>query len=243
MKPYYEAEGVVLYHGDCLAILPELEAGSVDAVITDPPYGIDYQSAWRTDKTKRLAKIANDGQPFVWWLPEAFRVLRDGGCLVCFCRWDVQEAFRLAIEWAGFDIKSQVIWDRGAHGMGDLEASFAPQHDVIWFAVKGKFAFPGKRPPSVIPTMRLGGEALLHPNQKPVELMAYLIRSVTPPGGLVVEPFAGSGSTLVAAVRDGYRVVGYELDEAHFKTALGRLDYEAAIRQAGQPSLFGGDVA
>lgn len=230
-----------LVFGDCLTGMRDLETGSADSVVTDPPYGIDYQSARRTDKTKRLEKIANDGKPFVWFLPEAYRVLRDGGCLVCFCRWDVQEAFRQAIEWAGFEVKSQVIWDRGAHGMGDLKAAFAPQHDVIWFAVKGKFAFPGQRPPSVVPTMRLGGEALLHPNQKPVELMSYLIRSVTPPGGLVVEPFAGSGSTMVAAVRDGYRVVGYELDETHYKTALGRLDYEVSIRQAGQPSLFGGD--
>lgn len=232
-----------LINGDCIVEMRHLETGSADSVVTDPPYGIDYQSARRIDKSTRLAKIANDGQPYVWFLPEAFRVLRDGGCLVCFCRWDVQEAFRQAIEWAGFEVKSQVIWDRGAHGMGDLNASFSPQHDVIWFATKGKFAFPGKRPSSIVPTMRLGGEALLHPNQKPVELMAYLIRSVTPPGGLVVEPFAGSGSTLVAAVRDGFRVVGYEVDPAHYQTALGRLDVGEGLYKPGQVGLFSDGAA
>lgn len=215
-----------LTHGDCIDGMRQLAADSADAVVTDPPYGIDYQS-----KTKRHRKIANDKRPFIWWLHEAYRVLREGGALVCFCRWDVQDAFKQAIEWAGFDVRSQVVWDRGAHGMGDTQAQFAPRHDVMWFAVKGRgFRFPGSRPASVLQAMRVPGAALVHPNQKPEELMAKLIRSVTPPGGLVVEPFAGSGSTMVAAVREGFRVVGFELDQEHFNTTVGRL---VRVRLAG----------
>lgn len=169
--------------GDCLEILRQIPAGSVDAVVTDPPYGIDYQSARRTDPTKRLKKIANDGQPFVWWLLDAFRITKPDGALICFCRWDVQEAFRQAIEWAGYTVKSQVIWDREVHGLGDLNAAYAPQHDVIWFATKGKFAFPSGRPMSVLRSQRLSGDQLTHPNEKPVDLMAQICRQVTPPGG------------------------------------------------------------
>lgn len=203
-----------LYEGDCLEVMRQLPDNSVDAVVTDPPYGIDYQSGHRY-KLAKLPKIANDERPFVWWLYDAFRVLKDGGAILCFCRWDVQEAFRLAMEWAGFTIKSQVIWDRQSHGMGDLKAAFAPNHDVIWFGVKGRFEFPGKRPQSVVRSTRVSGVDLIHPNEKPVDLMRWCVESVTPKGGTVLDPFAGSGSTLVAAVENGYKAIGIELDATY----------------------------
>lgn len=216
-----------IYHGDSLSILRTLDEASVDAVVTDPPYGIDYQSA-RVDKERRRARIANDTKPFIWWLHDAFRVTRDGGALICFCRWDVQEAFRSAIEWAGFAVKSQVIWDRQHHGMGDLHASFAPAHDVVWFATKGDFRFPAGRPSSVVRSPRLGGAELKHPNQKPVELMAHLVRSVAASGATVLDPFMGSGSTVVAAAQEGCNAIGIELDKDYCKLAVGRIQSEVS---------------
>lgn len=226
-----------LFNDDCLRALPDIPTETVDAVITDPPYGIAYQSAWRTDKAKRHAPIANDGQPFIWWLADAFRVTRDGGALLCFCRWDVQEAFRQAIQWAGYSVQSQVIWDRESHGMGDLNASFAPRHDVIWFATKGRFVFPGLRPQSVINQMRLDGNSLVHPNEKPVGLMRKLIRSVTPEGGTVLDPFMGSGATGVAAIEEGYRFIGMELDPGHFRTAQSRIQSARHLFVEPQPKV------
>ena len=132
---YEKMETNIVYQKDCMEVLRLLPAGEIDCIITDPPYGIDFQSARRIEK-ERFDKIDNDGKPFVWWLYDAFKVLKEGGRLICFCRWDVQDAFKQAIEWAGFSLKSQVIWDRGIHGLGDLNGQFAPQHDVIWFAVK-----------------------------------------------------------------------------------------------------------
>lgn len=216
-----------IYHGDSLDVLRTLPDASVDAVVTDPPYGIDYQSG-RVEKERRRARIANDTQPFVWWLYDAFRVTRDGGALICFCRWDVQEAFRAAIEWAGFTVKSQVIWDRKHHGMGDLHASFAPMHDVVWFATKGDFRFPAGRPVSVVSSPRLDGAELQHPNQKPVELMAYLVRSVARAGSTVLDPFMGSGSTVVAAVQEGCNAIGIELDLDYCELAARRVQSEGS---------------
>jgi site-specific DNA-methyltransferase (adenine-specific) len=137
----------------------------VDAVITDPPYGIDFQSNMRD---KRLPKIANDKRPFIWFLHDAYRVTKDGGCCICFCRWDTEDVFRMAMEAAGFRIKSQLVWDRVNHGMGDLRGAFAPRHDVMWFGTKGKFAFHDGRPASVIPARRVSGTHLVHPNEKPI---------------------------------------------------------------------------
>jgi adenine-specific DNA-methyltransferase len=227
MTPYYEHAGITIYHGDCLDVLRGLEAESVDAVITDPPYGIDYQSAWRIDKADWKPKIYNDKAPFIWWLWDAFRVTADGGCVLCFCRWDTQEVFRVALDAAGYNVKSQVIWDRGAHGMGDLKASYAPQHDAIWFGTKGAYDFHGGRPASIVRAPRLSGDALLHPNEKPVELMSQLIGSVADSSQTVLDPMMGSGSTLVAAKLRGRQAIGIEIEEKYCEIAVKRLAQEA----------------
>lgn len=208
---------VNLYNADCLDVLRKLESGSVDAVVTDPPYGISYVN------TKGKG-VLNDERPFIWWLFDAFRITKEGGCLICFCRWDVQEAFRFAIETAGYRLKSQVIWDRKVGGMGDLKAGFSPMHDVIWFGVKGRFEFPAKRPNSVVSVQRLMSNQV-HPTQKPVELMRHLVDSVVPAGGTVVDPFMGSGSTGIACSEGGYNFIGIEADAGHFETASSRIPH------------------
>lgn len=212
-----------LFNGDCLEVLRTLEDNSIDSIVTDPPYGMDYQSARRSE-AERFKKIPNDKKPFVWFLFDAFRVLKDGGALVCFSDWKNQESWRQAIEWAGFSIKSQVIWNREVHGMGDLKGAFAPQHDVIWFATKGKFEFPGKRPKSVINSQRVSAEKLVHPNEKPISLMEELILAVTPPNGAILDPFMGSGTTGKAAINLGFKFVGIEREKEYFEIAKNRIE-------------------
>lgn len=212
MKPYFETENGKLYHGDCLDVLRCFDEKSFDLIIADPPYGIDYQSSRRSDKTKRHDKIKNDKTPFIWWLFDAYRVLKEASCIICFCRWDVQEAFRLAMDWAGFCVKSQIMWDRVVHGMGDLAGCPAPQHDVMWFGVKGEYKLPGKRPTSVYKNMRVPAEKMVHPNEKPVALLIDLITSLSKVGDIVLDPFAGSGSTAVACEGVGRRWVSIDVD-------------------------------
>lgn len=214
---------------DCLDGLRQMEAESVDLVLTDPPYGISYQSAWRTDKEDRFDMVANDGQPFVWWLYDAFRVLKNGGALVCFCRWDVQEDFAKAIRWAGFNLKSQVIWDREAHSLGDLKASFAPQHDVVWFAVKGKFEFKNGRPKSVVRVMRVSADKMVHPTEKPVDLMKYFVEKLSQPGNVVLDPFMGGGATAVACQQTGRNYLGFEINEEYVKVAERRVTQKSLV--------------
>jgi DNA modification methylase len=216
-------KSVVLYPGDCVEqIKKNIATASVDALIADPPYGMDYQSSW-TIGAKRKPKIANDKLPYIWWLSEAFRVLKDGGALYSFSDWRNSESFRYAIDLAGFTVRSQGIWDRNAHGMGDLVSQLAPQHDVVWFATKGKFKFPGSRPKSVFRSTRISGDKLIHPNQKPVDLLEQMIVSITVPDDVVLDPFMGVGSTGVAAVNTGRRFVGIELDSGYFTVASERI--------------------
>lgn len=202
-----------------------MEAESVDAIITDPPYGINFQSGYRK-ATPRMSKIANDQAPFIWWLYDAYRVLKSGdsgkGTLICFTRWDVQQVFIDAMQLAGFVVKSEVIWDKVSGGMGDLKAQFSPSHENIIFAVKGKYQFPGKRPRDLITFPKVPSNMVVHPTEKPVGLLANLITSVTKPGDLILDPFAGSGSTLIAAYKTGRRYIGVELDDSHYETACRR---------------------
>jgi len=130
---------------------------------------------------------------------------------------------------AGFSVKSVLIWDRIAHGMGDLKSAFGPRYDTCIFATKGSYVFPNTRPQDVIQCQRVSGMKLLHPNEKPVELMRQLIEAVTKPGDLILDPFSGSGSTLVAALQSGRRYIGVELSPQHFETAQRRI-YEEAFR-------------
>lgn len=226
-----QGDGWTLYLGDCLEALAAFETQSVDAVVTDPPYGVSYQSARRTDKTQRKPKIANDEQPFIWWLHSTYRVTHDGGALLCFCRWDTQEAFRLAIGWAGFKVRQHVVWDRDWHGMADVRTMFAPQHDILWQASKGRCELRGIRPKSVIRSRRIAAERLVHPNEKPVDLMVTLVCAVTDEDALVLDPFTGSGTTGVACLQTGRRFIGVEIDAGYFDVACKRLEQAAAQKR------------
>lgn len=190
---------------------------SVNAIITDPPYGINYVS-------QTGARIENDKAPFIWFLYDAFRVLKSGGTLLCFTRWDVEQTFIDAIELAGFRVKSEVIWDKVYHGMGDTKAAFAPAHENIVFAIKGKYSFPGGRPKDLVTFSKLGSAQMIHPTEKPVGLIANLITAVTKPDDLILDPFAGSGSTLVAAKKSGRRFIGVELDDEYYEKARRRIE-------------------
>lgn len=214
----------MIYHGDCLEVLKTLPDNSVDLVLTDPPYGIDFQSARRTDKAKWKPKIANDKTPFIWWLHETFRVVKEGGAVLCFTRYDTEEDFRWAMRIAGFTPKMQVIWDKEIHGMGDLKGDFAPLHENIIFATKGRFVFPGKRPKSVVRCQRVTAEKLVHPNEKPIKLLESLIESASKEGDTVLDLFLGSGATGVAAQNTRREFIGVELNEEYVKIAEARIN-------------------
>ena len=136
-----------------------------------------------------------------------------------------------ALRLAGLTVKSVIVWDKKAHGMGDLKGSFAPRYEVIIFAAKGRFELPGKRPDDLIACAKVGNQSLIHPNEKPVELLEQLIEATTTPGALILDPFAGSGTTVLAAVLEGYSATGIEVTDAYAALARGR------IRQALEQGL------
>lgn len=214
-------------NGDAMIKLRSVADESAQLVLADPPYGIDYRS--------RLGeKIINDDRPYIWWLNEAFRVCIPGGGIVCFTRWDVQEPFRMAIESAGFKVKSQNVWNKGGGGKGDLRAQFSPQHELVWWATKGKFRFPNRRPGTVLSVPKPSNNNRTHPTEKPVELMRQLIEATTVQGDLVVDPFTGTGASGVACVLTGRRFFGTEIDGKYARIARERI--KAAIPSNKRPT-------
>ena len=159
------------------------------------------------------------------WIKPCYDVLSSNGALVTFCDWKTSNQWKDAIELAGFTVVSQVIWNRVHHGMGDLTGAFAPMHDIVWYATKGRRVFKNGRPKSVITDKRpSSNENYDHPTCKPVSLMKGLIHSICVGSDLpIFDPFMGSGSTAVASVELGRKFIGVEIDPHYYNTAKCRV--------------------
>lgn len=237
----FENANYQILQENCLDGMRKIKNETIDCIICDPPYGMEFQSNW-VDSDKRKNKIIGDERPFIWFLYESFRILKNNSFLICFCEWKRQEIFKMALNAAGFKVRSQGVWDRMVHGMGDLKGGLAPSHDLFWLATKGKPIFFGKRLNSVLRYQRIDPAKLVHPAEKPVPLLRELIRSCSPYGGIVFDPMAGSGTTGQAAIMEGRKFLGFELDGAYVDIAKNRVSYVAEnqfdIKNTIQKTLF-----
>ncbi len=216
---------IQLYNGDCLEVMDKLilDGVKVDAIITDPPYGIDYQSSWKIDKTKRLPKILNDKKPFVEFIPKLKQILKPCYSLHIFTRWDVQQKFIEELQKNDFKCKNVLIWDKKIHGMGDLKTAYGSRYESILFSSSKDFRFINKRPTDIIECTRVSATQLIHPNEKPINLLEKLIKQVVPEYGIVLDLFMGSGSTGVACKNLNRNFIGIELDKKYFEIAQRRI--------------------
>jgi adenine-specific DNA-methyltransferase len=201
-RPFSLIEENVIQHMNCMDLIGLIPDDYIDAIITDFPYGINFQSNQRV-KTPKFEKIDNDKKPYIEWIEPAFAKLKDKGRFICFYRWDVQDVLIDEIERCGFTIKSQLVWSKEVHGMGDLTGEFSPSHELMIYATKGRYEFKGKRPTTVYKCKRVDAGKMIHPNEKPVELNQALIRDITEVGELCADFFSGSGSFSVAAKIEG----------------------------------------
>lgn len=152
--------------GDCLERMKEIPDGSVDMVLTDPPYGMDFQSNRRVVQQK-FAKIAND-KNLDWvdsFIDECHRVMTVNSALYFFCSWHNIDYFKQAIE-RKFKIKNMIVWVKNNHGSGDLKGGYAPQHEIIFYACKGRVLNRGKRLPDIIYADKIPSSKLVHPTEK-----------------------------------------------------------------------------
>lgn len=240
MKPYYEHDGIRLYHGDCRVILPEL--GPVDAVITDPPYG---ETSLEWDR-----QVSG-------WMNAAAAVTRSVWCFGSF-------RFFMKLVRSGecrdWNHAQEIVWEKH-NGSGFLDDRFKRVHELAVQFYRGEWESVYKSPVMTLDetprtvrrktrpthighiekpayTSEDGGPRMMrsviyarschgsaeHPTQKPEAILSPLIEYSIPPGGICADAFAGSGSTLVAARAAGRRGIGIEIDEAYCEVAARRLD-------------------
>lgn len=215
MSVYYADDQITLYHGDCLEIDAWLEA---DVLVTDPPYGIDYNSGAR--RAKLSASILGDKDTttrdavLADWAPRPALV---------FGTWRIPRPE---------GTKARLIWDtKGALGMGDLSIPWKPSDQEIYVLGQG---FVGRRDSNVLtcaPIQAMAQNGRLHPHEKPIPLLERLIAKCPP--GKVADPFAGSGSALIAARNQGRNAIGVELDERYCEVIAKRLDQMVIDFQEG----------
>lgn len=205
--PYYQDDAVTLYHGNCREVLPEIDA---DVLVTDPPYGVRYSSG--TDGKFAGNTIIGDETEGV----------RD----FVLSAWGERPALVFG-SWkctTPHGTRTVLVWDKGPHvGMGDLSMPWKPNHESIYVLGSG---FVGHRGSGVLsinapsPNFR----EQLHPTEKPVALLHALIAKC--PLGTILDPFAGSGTTLVAAKRLRRKAIGIEIEERYCEIAAKRCSQE-----------------
>jgi len=248
-----------LIRGDARDVLPMLPSGSVAMVFTDPPYGHnnnnngDLIHRWERALGRPLSDgsgprpIANDGaeaNDLVRWLfGEAARVLRKDSCCCCCCcgggpdpqfaRWSMWMDQALSFD-------QMVIWDKGPMGMG---WKYRRSYETVLVGHRrgGKLRWfdTSRRVENVIRPGDYGIRKIIpkatdHPTPKPVELARHFIRLHTKPGDLVIDPFMGAGSTAIAAMLEGRRFIGIELDPTYFALAARRLREEIDANGPGR---------
>ncbi len=229
-----------LLKGDALAVLPTLEAGSFDALITDPPYSSGGLTAGARQKPPSK-KYPQGGTPVLhadfagderdqrshlrWmtmWLAECSRLLKDGAPVCLFTDWRQLPLTTDALQCAGFTWRGITVWDK-TEGVRPQLGRFRNQAEYVVWGSKGNMPLQRRAPvlPGVIREPVRKADKL-HMTGKPTPLMRQLVR-ICEEGGRILDPFAGSGTTLVAAQQEGYRWVGVEMTDHYAQVARDRL--------------------
>lgn len=230
---YISPDGsITLYCADCLDILPEMAAGSVDCCVTDPPYGTQElaggygrRQLWSDDgKTGRMIENDTDLSMLAGAFPHIKRIINTGWAQVFYAPRKTPEfiAATSADDWYG-----NIVWDKGAPGLGyTIRYS---HEDIAVF----RFGEPETPDNAIVSVIRAARIADAHPHEKPVSLITKLVRWASSDGALILDPFTGSGTTAVACIQTGRRFIGIEISPAYFEIAVRRI--EKALMQ---PRLF-----
>ncbi len=210
MKPYYDdGRGIVIYHGDCREVLPTLEAGSVDLVLTDPPYGIGYDASISTQNgIQKFGAIAGDERLFD---PTPFLNFPD------VILWGANNYCHAIPPQAG----QWYAWDKVTEN--GLKVRIA-EAEYAWHK-RGTKSRIFRHLWSGAYRDSEAGKRSVHPNQKPVTLMIWCL-GLSQTTGTVLDPFMGSGTTLRAAKDLGRKAIGIEIEERYCELAAKRLAQE-----------------
>jgi site-specific DNA-methyltransferase (adenine-specific) len=212
--------------GDCLELMKELPDNSIDLIVTDPPYLMNYKTGRRKDKSHKFCtKIAGDSDEGLikTYIAECYRIMKNDTAMYMFCNSNKVDFFKQELE-KYFTIKNIIVWVKNNHTAGDLIAQFGKKYEFIFLVNKGRAPIRNGRITDVWEFAKVSGNNLLHQNQKPIELIQQCIEKHSDEGAIVFDGFMGSGTTAVACVNTNRHYIGYELDAEYFDIACKRLD-------------------
>jgi len=205
-----------IHNMDCLEGLKQIDDNSIDVIITDPPYGIEYKSnhyKWNNPHKE----IIND-DTFFFPIEELWRVLKPSGAIFCF--------FSHKIPLVDKRLKNTIIWVKNNWTAGDLEGDFGNQYECLGFLPKESFKIKGKRFSNVWHFNRIPSHKLKHPTEKPLDLIMRIVQCSSNKGDLVLDPFMGSGTTAVASKQLERSFIGFELRKEYCDKAQERLSQQ-----------------
>jgi site-specific DNA-methyltransferase (adenine-specific) len=222
-----------IIQGDCRDVLPDLDI-KIDCLLTDPPYGVDFQSTYGKSpeaREKYQAKIEDDEDPavaletFAETMNLIIPKLADTAELYIFSQWQVAPEWQVylrSLAEQDIHLRQLLIWEKGYPGIGDVKYNWGCGHEFIFYLKKGRRPVPYRRV-GVLHIDKVRPGTNIHPTQKPTELLKILIEYSTDPGQVVFDPFVGSGSTVVAAQETGRIGIGVEKKPQYAKDAQSRI--------------------
>ncbi len=248
MEPYYEQDGVTIYHGEACAVLATLPEASCDVLLTDPPYssGGMFRSdrmadpsqkyrGWsqnadgsRRPPTAEYGTFGGDNRDqWSWlrwvamWSSTALKTVRPGGHGFVFSDWRQLPAATDAAQMGGWTWRSILVWDKGVGR--PMKGRFRNHLEYVVWMTHGPSEGTDDYPSALIQVPTVSSGEREHVTQKPVDLLQHLLRVVPGDRLTVLDPFMGSGSTLVAARNLGHRCIGIEVEERYCEIAANRL--------------------
>ena len=245
-EEYTGGEKWTILHGDTLKLVKAFQPGIFDAVITDPPYasgGTKQNERNRTTNQKYSSMKAENALPdfdgdnkdqrswthwMAEWLYDARKACKVGAPICLFIDWRQYPSITDALQWAGWIWRGTAVWDKG--NSRPQKGRFRQQAEYIVWGSNGPM--PISRPVSCLPgVFRYGNtQNRIHVTEKPLQLMKDVIQ-ICEPGGRILDPFAGAGTTVLAAVEEGYEAVGIEVTDAYYKLGSDRVKFTLEAKE------------
>ena len=230
----YKDDNLWLMQGDCLERMKEIPDGSIDAIITDPPYKVTSRGGYTSaggmmlDSTMRKGNVFKENEVAIsQWLPILYQKLKESGHCYIMCNNKNLHGFLNAVSQSGFKLVKTMVWAKDNKIMSQ---AYMSQIEFVLFLRKGKFKKIND----------CGSSDLLsfnnvrnknHPTEKPVDLISHLATNSSGEGDLILDPFMGIGTTGVACVNLNRKFIGIEMDEKYFNIGKDRVLKVAQVEE------------
>jgi len=206
---------------DSLQAMKEMQEETFNLVLLDPPY-FDYKTGHRKNKKDKLSQslVQQDREDQLETVREGIRLLKQDCAFYFYTNW--QEAWWFQQRFSTH-LRNEIIWDKGNWTAGDLEGSFGNKYEVVFLGAKGNWKYRGNRIHDIWSIPRVGTNRI-HSTEKPVDLYKQCIEVATDEGDWILDPYGGSGASVIAALELNRNIIAYEIDPEYYSRIMRRIN-------------------